>query len=161
MNHARRAAQWIGQRLANSQRRISQRRWLNLPNEPIWVPFDAALTFNKQQTAETGENHALLFAEKLEGALMRPQNAWHYDNQYDIVKLTVNLMTAIPQAHPFEQGNKRTGFVSGFAFLAANGYELLPGADGTNLAVLHTEAILNEGTPGEFEEYLRFWTCQA
>jgi len=59
------------------------------------VPLEAVVLFNKQQTSETGENHALLFPEKLEGALMRPQNAWLYEKQYDIVSLTVNLMLAI------------------------------------------------------------------
>lgn len=86
---------------------------------------------------------------------MGPQNAWLYEKQYDIVSLAVNLMLAIPQ------GNKRTGFVAGFAFMKANGYERLSSADSTDLAVLHVEAILNQGNPGEFEQYLRYWTAQV
>ncbi|MBD9544253.1 type II toxin-antitoxin system death-on-curing family toxin [Ensifer sp. ENS04] len=121
---------------------------------------EAAVTFNLQQTEITGENHALLFPERLEGAIARPWNAWYWDGVYDVIDLTVNIMVAIPQAHAFEQGNKRTGFVAGFAFLAANGYDLVAEADSVSLAVLHTEAILGEGNPGEFEEYLRNFTYQ-
>jgi len=62
------------------------------------VPPEATVLFNQQQTAATGENHALHFSEKLEGALMRPQNAWLYEEQYDIVSLTVKLVLAIKQA---------------------------------------------------------------
>lgn len=80
---------------------------------------------------------------------MRPQNAWLYEKHYEIVSLTVNLMLAIPQAHAFEPGNKRTGFVAGFAFMKTNGYERLPSADSTDLAFLHVEAILNQGNPGD------------
>jgi len=36
--------------------------------------------------------------------------------------LAARLMFGIAQNHPFEQGNKRTGFLSAVLFLEANGY---------------------------------------
>ena len=112
-----------------------------MPNEPLWLPKSAAILFNEQAVAETGENHALLDEAKLEGALMRPQNLFHYTFNYDTVSLATSYMLAIAQAHPFEQGNKRTGFTSGFAFMFTNGYELLPQADTELLAVVFLEAM--------------------
>jgi len=72
---------------------------------------------------------------------MRPQNLFHYTFNYDTVSLATSYMLAIAQAHPFEQGNKRTGFMSGFAFMFSNGYELLPEADTELLAVVFLEAM--------------------
>ena len=38
--------------------------------------------------------------------------------------LSVRLMMAVAWAHPFEQGNKRTGFIAAYIFLDANGWLL-------------------------------------
>lgn len=42
----------------------------------------------------------------------------------DIAALAVRLMMAVVWAHPFEQGNKRTGFAAAEIFLDANGWIL-------------------------------------
>jgi death on curing protein len=59
----------------------------------------------------------------LESALARPQNAFAY-GEGDIIVLGVRLMVGIAQAHAFEQGNKRTAFVSLRLFLRPNGFDL-------------------------------------
>ncbi|EJN04471.1 type II toxin-antitoxin system death-on-curing family toxin [Phyllobacterium sp. YR531] len=93
-----------------------------MPNEPRWLPLEAVLEINEAHVADSGEYHALLSQAKLEGALMRPQNIYHYNDEYNVVTLSVTLMFAIAEAHAFEQGNKRTGFTSGLAFLSDNGF---------------------------------------
>lgn len=91
-----------------------------MPNEPIWLPTEVVVKINIANTSETGENHLCMFPEKLEGAVMRPQNLWAYE-QPDTLNLAVSYMQGIAMAHAFEQGNKRTGFDAGFLFLNANG----------------------------------------
>lgn len=57
----------------------------------------------------------------LEGAMMRPQMAAHYE-EADLARQTALLIMGIAQAHPFGDGNKRIGFATGIVFLQLNGY---------------------------------------
>jgi death-on-curing protein len=93
-----------------------------LPNEPNWLPIDAAIEHNRLELAETGENHFVRDLGLLESALARPRNAFAYGEE-DVVVLAVNLMAGIAQAHAFEQGNKRTAFAAMRLFLRANGHD--------------------------------------
>ncbi|MDP9811703.1 death-on-curing protein [Rhizobium tibeticum] len=63
-------------------------------------------------------------------------------------------MEAIARAHPFEQGNKRTGFDGGFIFLRTNGYDIVPEADTELMAVAFLEVIDRIRTTADFEAYL-------
>ncbi len=71
---------------------------------------------------ETGEGFALLRPAALESVLARPRNRYFYDSEDDVLQLAVTLMFGIANNHPFEQGNKRTGFVGGMMFMRLNGY---------------------------------------
>ncbi|WP_322885842.1 type II toxin-antitoxin system death-on-curing family toxin (plasmid) [Sinorhizobium medicae] len=127
-----------------------------MPNEPIWLPARAVIDINQELVEQTGENHALLFADKLDSALARPINAYLYEEVYDTVTLSVNLMLALGQAHPFEQGNKRTAFYSGLNFLLDNGYELLH-PDTTEFAKDFEAAVMREMPPEVFEQIIAPW----
>ena len=94
-----------------------------MPNEPHWLPIEAAVGINEAVVAITGEPHFLRDRGLLESALARPQNAFAYGEE-DIVVLAVRLMDGLAQGHAFEQGNKRTAFVAMVQFLNANGYEI-------------------------------------
>lgn len=84
---------------------------------------------------------------------MRPQNLFYYENQEDIVALSVNLMVAIAQAHPFEQGNKRAGFMSGVSFLYDNGYDFkLPNK--VEVAVTFMDVVTGKSPPHVFEDFM-------
>ncbi|MGP4752110.1 type II toxin-antitoxin system death-on-curing family toxin [Agrobacterium pusense] len=126
-----------------------------MPSEPIWLPKQVVVSYNFNAVAETGEGHALLHPEKLEGALQRPYTHWEYSGNNDTVALGAIYMEAIAQAHAFEQGNKRTGFDSGFAFMMANGYELLPDADQELVAVAFLELIERSRSMDSFENLLK------
>lgn len=93
-----------------------------MPNDPIWLPTEAAVAINRSLVAITGERHFLRDRGLLESALARPRNAFGY-GEADVVALAVRLMAGIAQAHAFEQGNKRTAFVAMVQFLNANGYD--------------------------------------
>jgi len=94
-----------------------------LPNEPRWLPIEVVVEINRTVVTLTGERHFLRDPGLLDSALARPQNAFAYGEQ-DIVVLAVRLLAGLAQAHAFEQGNKRTSFVTTTQFLLINGYDL-------------------------------------
>lgn len=61
----------------------------------------------------------------IESALQRPFFYHEYENECDVVTLAAILWHGITQAHGFEDGNKRTGFLAMTVFLEANGVELV------------------------------------
>ena len=81
---------------------------------------------------------------------MRPKNLFVYENQDDVIALAAMTMVSIGQAHAFEQGNKRTAFVSGLMLLYLNGYALLDNIDSEYLADRLTAAII--GDDHDFED---------
>lgn len=52
-----------------------------------------------------------------------PKKSWHYGED-DWAVLAVGLMLGIARNHPFEQGNKRTGFAASVMFLYLNNFDL-------------------------------------
>ena len=55
----------------------------------------------------------------LQGAVVRPRNAAYYTGA-DLIRQGSILMVAIAEAQPFVEGNKRTGMISGLAFLSSS-----------------------------------------
>jgi death-on-curing protein len=94
-----------------------------LPNEPIWLPIEAAIEHNRLEVEATGERHFVRDYGLLESALARPRNFFSFGAE-DIIVLGVVLMAGVARAHAFEQGNKRTAFEALWHFLRLNGYEL-------------------------------------
>ena len=81
-------------------------------------------------------------------------NRLAYGGEQDLVRLAVGLMLALAQNHPFQQGDKRTGFLAGAAFLAANGYNLT-GDDDVAFADLFVSAIQRLAEPEDLEDAVR------
>lgn len=93
----------------------------NSHNSRVWLTTEQAITLNKMQVAETGEPHLVRDEGLLESALAAPKNLFAYDGISDVLTLSVRLMYSIGQNHPFMQGNKRTAFIAGIAFVEMNG----------------------------------------
>lgn len=92
--------------------------------EPTWLtPTDVA-ALNEEIVAATGERFLLRDEGLLASAVHRARNAWHYDGIDDLPLLAALIIEGIGRNHPFEQGNKRTAFFAGAAFLAMNGITL-------------------------------------
>jgi death on curing protein len=91
--------------------------------EPIWLSIDEVIETNRDVVAETGEPYHLRNYNGLASALDRPRNRFLYEGD-DIVSLAMSLLFGIAENHPFEQGNKRTGFISADQFLWRNGFQL-------------------------------------
>ncbi|QLF69707.1 type II toxin-antitoxin system death-on-curing family toxin [Peteryoungia desertarenae] len=127
-----------------------------MPSEPLWLDDQAVIEINRYLVGRTGERHALLFPDRLAGAVLRPRNAFFYEKNSNTLSLSVNLMVAIGQAHAFEQGNKRTAFASGIAFLNDNGYDLRH-PDGEELGMMLEAVILRQTAPAALEAMLAPW----
>lgn len=124
-------------------------------HEPRWIDLDLLTRINVRVVAATGEPHALRDAGLLESAWAKPQNRWAYENETDVVRLAVALMAGVAQNHPFQQGNKRTAFEAGLAFLAVNGLRLDRVLDSVALADAFVELIEHKVDEGAFAERLR------
>jgi death-on-curing protein len=96
-----------------------------LPNEPIWLISEQIIGINVRLVQKTGEPHFLRDRGALESAVNRPVNKWHYEDETDVPILAAQLLLGIGRNHPFEQGNKRTGFASASIFLRLNGYSFV------------------------------------
>jgi death on curing protein len=92
--------------------------------EPDWLTADDLEELNRRIVEGTGEPFGILKPHELKSAPARPRQLYHYDEVEDVAALAVRLMMAVVWAHPFEQGNKRTGFAAADLFLDANGYLL-------------------------------------
>jgi len=92
--------------------------------EPTWLPVREIVITNQYVVAQSGERHFLRDQGLLESAAERPKNLYYFGGETDIAILAFGLLLALARNHPFEQGNKRTGFHSAFQFLELNGYAL-------------------------------------
>jgi death-on-curing protein len=72
----------------------------------------------------------------------------------DVVTLAAELLFGIAQNHPFQQGNKRTGFEAAILFLEANGYDLVID-DSEDLAQRIVDVITGAQPLSAFEQHIR------
>ena len=93
-------------------------------SDPIWVEGTAVLVANYKAITDFGGGlDSPPNADRLSGALQRPQTAYHYrDPKPDIIELAAIYAYAICKAHAFGDGNKRTAFYTCGIFLNRNGY---------------------------------------
>ncbi len=91
--------------------------------EPFWLSRQAIEIIHDEQLAEHGGAEGIRDAGLLESALARPRNLFAY-GEADICALAAAYAAGIVRNHPFVDGNKRTGFLAAYSFLAVNGLEL-------------------------------------
>ena len=126
-----------------------------MSGEPNWVSSDLLIAINLRVVTATGEPHLLRDAGLLESASHKPINRWAYENERDLVRLAVALMAGVAQNHPFAQGNKRTAFEAGLAFLGANGWRIDRSIDSVALADGFVALIEHAVDQAAFAERLR------
>lgn len=122
--------------------------------EPDWLTADDLEQLNRRIVDGSGEPFGVLKPHELESAPARPRQLYHYEEVEDVAALAVRLMMAVVWAHPFEQGNKRTGFAAAEIFLDANGY-LLDIPDFEDIAELIIDAAEEQSQEGELVELFR------
>lgn len=125
-----------------------------MPSEPRWLEPADIIEFNRLIVESTGETHRLLDMGRLEGALHRPRNLYLYEGRRDVVALATSLLFGIALDHPFEQGNKRTGFEAVIEFSRINGYDVrIP--DAPNIAEAIVAVITRQADADWFEQLVR------
>jgi death-on-curing protein len=95
-----------------------------MSKEPKWVLRDTVLLLHEQSLAEHGGTAGIRDEGLLDSALGKPMNLFAYSDPA-IHDLAASYVYGLVKNHPFLDGNKRTGFVTGVLFLALNGYKLI------------------------------------
>jgi death on curing protein len=75
-----------------------------------------------QQILEHGGLQGVRHETAFAAALARPQQRWSYGELQSIPSLAAAYAEALVRAHPFADGNKRTGFLVAVVFLGLNGF---------------------------------------
>ena len=125
-----------------------------MASEPLWLTAEHLEELNHRIVSDSGEPFGILKPHELASAPTRPRQLYHYDEVEDLAVLAVRLMMAIVWAHPFEQGNKRTGFAAAEIFLDANGW-LLDIPDFEDIAEMIIEATEDKSLEDELVELFR------
>jgi len=125
-----------------------------LASEPLWLTAEHLEELNHRIVSDSGEPFGILKPHELASAPTRPRQLYHYDEVEDLAVLAVRLMMAMVWAHPFEQGNKRTGFAAAEIFLDANGW-LLDIPDFEDIAEMIIEAAEDKSLEDELVELFR------
>ena len=88
--------------------------------EPSWIEKGILLSIHGQLLARFGGLDGIRDEGMLDSALNRPQQLFHYGEptQFD---LGAAYVCGLVKNHPFLDGNKRIGFVTGVLFLEMNG----------------------------------------
>ena len=122
--------------------------------EPLWLTPEKVIELNYLVVFKTNEPFRLLKRDQLESAIAKPKNHFYYNTVRDVVQLATTLLFGIARNHPFQQGNKRTGFASAVTFLEWNGYGFLPQRD-AGFAVLMLSVLERKMTEDVFITYWR------
>jgi death on curing protein len=109
--------------------------------EPIWLSWRIVDSIHLEQILQHGGSRGVRDRGLIESALARPVNKWQYEGT-DGFALAAAYGFGIAKNHGFEDGNKRTAFVSLYTFLGLNGYDL----DASEPEVVSVVTALADGT---------------
>ena len=79
--------------------------------------------FHRESLVRFGGADGLRDEGLLLSALAGPENIFAYEPGADVFRLAAAYCAGVVQNHPFIDGNKRTGILSGIVFLSLNGVE--------------------------------------
>ena len=122
-------------------------------SRPLWVPYEIALAFHREQVAEHGGSPGLRSEDSLRAALARPEQRLNFEPGSDLFRLAAAYAFGIAKAHAFVDGNKRVAFAVAVTFLWRNGQYL-------DVATREAERFMMALAAGdtdeiEFSEWLR------
>jgi death-on-curing protein len=92
--------------------------------KPRWLDQRAIVLLHAESLAEHGGLWGLRDEAVLESALARPRNVYAYEPSADVARLAAAYGFGLIRGHPFNDGNKRAGFLAIGLFLALNGFAL-------------------------------------
>jgi death-on-curing protein len=88
---------------------------------PRWIDRRALILLQAESLAQHGGLPGFRDENALDAALARPQHVQAYEPQVDLARLAAAYGYGIVRDHPFNDGNKRAGFLAIGLFLALNG----------------------------------------
>ena len=92
--------------------------------EPHWVDARALILLHAESLAEHGGLWGLRDEAALESSLARARHLHNYRKDADIAALGAAYGWGLIRNHPFNDGNKRVGFLAIGLFLSLNGFRL-------------------------------------
>jgi len=113
---------------------------------PVWLGNAVVLAMHGRLLAEHSGASGIRDPALLESALARPQHLLSCGDP-DIYNLAAAYTSGNVRDHPFVDGNKRTGFMAGYVFLASNGVQLTA----TEVDVVRVVTLLAASEVGESE----------
>ncbi len=93
-------------------------------SDPVWVLDAAVMIAHEISLANFGGGDGIRDVALLESASGKPKNQYAY-GEPDLQDLAASYTYGIVKNHPFVDGNKRTGFLTGALFLELNGLLLI------------------------------------
>lgn len=91
----------------------------------FFLEVEDVLGYHADSLAQHGGQDGVRDQGLLISAVMAPQNGYYES----LAELAAVYTHGLVKNHPFIDGNKRTGFVSGFAFLDANHHSVVVGEE--------------------------------
>lgn len=92
---------------------------------PTWIDKRALILLHTESLAEHGGLPGLRDEGALDAALACPQHVYAYERKADLGRLAAAYGFGLVRDHPFNDGNKRAGFLAIGLFLGLNGRELV------------------------------------
>jgi len=120
---------------------------------PRWIDPRALVLLHAEALAEHGGLSGVRDAAALESALARPRHIYQYETKADIPRLAAAYAYGIIRNHPFNDGNKRAGFIAAALFLELNGFAF-NADDGDTIETIFALAA-GELSERQFVEWLR------
>jgi len=124
--------------------------------DTVWLDPWVVEAVHDRLLAEHGGAAGVRDAGLLASALARPISRAAY-GEMDLCTLAAAYAAGIVRNHPFVDGNKRTGFMAAYIFLARNGLRVKAPEDDATRAMLALAA--GEMTEDVFAAWLRTWTA--
>lgn len=121
-------------------------------NEPRWLELETILVLHGESLEEHGGMEGIRDGGLLESALARPRNLFHYERVPSLTRLAAAYAHGIVRNHPFNDGNKRAGFIAAVLFLRIN--EVPFGATQVEATQTVLRLAAGEMTETEFAEWL-------
>lgn len=122
--------------------------------EVRFLTLSEVLELHQQQITEKGGAPEILSKDKLESAIMQPQQTFGGEHLYpDLFAMAAAYLTAIVRSHPFMDGNKRTGTHAAIIFLYLNGYDIAEFYE-TELADLVLDYLSGDKTDEDIADFL-------
>jgi death on curing protein len=121
--------------------------------KPVWIEEHDVLILHQRLLALDGGAAGVRSQALLQSALARPKQLHAYGDTPDTVAMAALYVAGLVKNHPFVDGNKRVGFLTGVLFLELNGRSFTATEEEATQAVLALAAgSLSEP---EFTEWLR------